>query len=209
MTTATRSRLTLPERVLYAAEVEPVTRGGVVSGLQGRAVPYAVWTNRGFFMESVAAGAFDKSISEAAAGLPLLLFHDDERMPIGLSREWISRPEALYGDWSLDEGEEAQRAGALARDGLLGWFSVGHMPIRSSWDYVAADAWDPDKGPAFMDHVTRIESRLVETSLVSTPAFASARVLETYARTSVARSPGATATPRLAAWRRWRATLGD
>jgi len=54
MTTPT---LTAPEVILYETTATPLDRVGPVTRIEGRAVPYGVWTNRGYFMESVAPGA--------------------------------------------------------------------------------------------------------------------------------------------------------
>ena len=193
------------EVVLYQARLEPVPVHGALDHIEGRAVPYRVWTNRGVFMESVGEGCFDKSVEEAAAGLPLLLFHDDESFPIGLSTAWDSRKDGLHGVWRLDGDERAQHAARLARDGLLAWFSVGHAPIRSEWEFVHPDKWDPPKGPEFMDRVTRVESRLLETSLVSTPAFSQAQVR--LVRSADAMRVRAERRPSLRAWQEWREGL--
>ena len=199
-----------PTLVLYEAALErPKTEDGFTT-MTGRAVPYGVWTNRGWFMESVAYGAFDKSIKEAAGGgLPLHLFHDSDSFPIGVSTSWESKKDALYGTWRLDKGPEAQRAAQLAADGMLVYLSVGHAPIRSTWEYVASEDWGPDLGPEHMDRLTRVESRLVEVSLLTAPAFPQAQLLslnsaegdpETRRRRDVVR-------PSLRAWQSWAATL--
>jgi len=175
-----RLRTDAAEVVLYEAAIEPVRVHGALTHIEGRAVPYGIWTNRGVFEESVAAGCFDKSVREAASALPLLLFHDDEQFPIGISEQWESRPDGkdsgLFGVWRMAEDDRAQRAAELAADGMLNYFSVGHTPVRSEWDFVDPKLWDPAMGPGYIDKVTRIEGRLVETSLVSTPAFAEAQV---------------------------------
>lgn len=194
------------EVVLYQAALEPVPVHGALDHIEGRAVPYRVWTNRGVFMESVGEGCFDKSVAEAATGLPLLLFHNDEEFPIGLSESWDSRKDGLHGVWRLDNDDRAQRAAQLAQEGMLGWFSVGHSPIRSEWEFVHPDKWDPPKGPEYMDRVTRIESRMVETSLVSTPAFHQAQVK--LVRSADALRVRSERRPSLRAWQEWRATLG-
>jgi HK97 family phage prohead protease len=212
MTTPT---LTAPEVILYETTATPLDRVGPVTRIEGRAVPYGVWTNRGYFMESVAPGALSKSIAEAAKGLPLLLFHDDHSWPVGLSEGWDDRKDALYGVWRLDKSPEAQRAGELARDGMLRWFSVGISPIRNDWQTVPPEKWNPDLGPEFMDKLTRVEARLVETSLLTVPAFPTAEVLATYGaqlrrtleRTTIPREPHAEQRPNLRAWRDWRAGL--
>lgn len=198
------------QTVIYEAVIDKVGRDGPLTELRGRAVPYGAWTNRGWYMESVAAGAFEKSITEAAAtGLPLHLFHDSDRFPVGVSTEWDSRKDALYGVWRLDAGPEAQRAAELARDGLLGYMSVGHAPIRSSWEYIGTDEWNPDLGPDHMDRLTRIESRLVEVSLLTVPAFPQAQVLSVAGAT---RDPEVIRRrddrrPALKAWQGWRAEI--
>lgn len=210
MTTLTR--VDAPEIVLYETALAPVVDQGAYVGLSGLAVPYNVFANRGWFMEQVAPGAFDKSIQEAAAGLPLLLFHDDESMPVGVSTGWDSRADGLYGTWRLDSRAEAQEAGRLADQGLLRWFSVGHQPIRSEWDRV--DDWDPDLGPDHMDRLTRIEARLLETSLLTTPAFPTAQVDAVERAAALAglrvryertreRPRDGDYRPALRAWRRW------
>lgn len=199
-----------PQLVIYEATLEVPAKDGPLTELKGRAVPYGVWTNRGWFMESVARGCFDKSLAEAAAGLPLHLFHDSDRFPIGVSTSWESRKDALYGTWRLDGGEEAQRAAQLAQDGLLVYMSVGHAPIRSDWDFVDTDEWNPDLGPDHMDRLTRVESRLVETSLLTAPAFPQAQVLSLNAAAldpDLRRRRDAIR-PSLRAWQGWRASVG-
>src|SRR5262245_25922155 len=129
--------------VLYETTVEKVGRDGPFTELQGRAVPYGVWTNRGIFMESVRHGAFDKSLDENGLSIPLHLFHDSDSYPIGVATAWDRKRDALYGVWRLDGGEEAQRAATLAHDGLLGYMSVGHSPIRNEWEFVSPEEWNP------------------------------------------------------------------
>ena len=215
MTSPTTTATAAPEIVLYETAVEPVDKAGPVTRLSGRAVPYGIWTNRGWFLERVQAGALAKSIAEAATGLPLHLFHDTDTYPVGISEEWDDRKDALYGIWRLDQGPEGRRAGELARDGLLRWFSVGIAPIRSEWQTIAPDKWNPDMGPDYMDRLTRVEARLLEASLVTVPAFPTAEVLATYGarmrakleRTDVPRRPHADPFPHRRAWAEWRRQL--
>jgi len=200
----TRDRQT----VIYEAVLQPIHRTDAYTELRGRAVPYGVWANRGWFLESVRSGTFDKSLDESAAtGLPLHLFHDSEAFPIGVSREWDRQKTALDGVWRLDGSPEAQRAAQLAADGLLAYMSVGHAPIRSEWDMIDPAEWNPDLGPDHMDRLTRVESRLVEVSLVTVPAFPQAQVLSV---ASAQRDPElarrrAVVRPSLRAWQGWRA----
>src|SRR5262245_34844993 len=120
----TTTRPAQRETVLYEARLEPLPVHGALTHIEGRAMPYNVWTNRGWYMESVDFGALDKSLAESAAALPLHLFHKDDQWPIGVSERWESRKSGLNGVWRLDDSDEAQRAAKLARDGLLSYFSV-------------------------------------------------------------------------------------
>ena len=61
--------------------------------LEGRAVPYNRWADIGWFRERFLPGSFTKSIREAARKLPLLLWHDNNTFPVGVSHErrgWTS-----------------------------------------------------------------------------------------------------------------------
>lgn len=165
----------------------PEVRTNPVAGLQLRdldvdqhltelhaiAVPYNVSADIGWFTEEFAPGSLAKSIKESARALPLLLFHDAQSFPIGVAREWDEKPDGLYGTWELTESEVAQRAAKLARDGVLNFMSIRFAPIRSEWTY--AEDFNPDVTGG-KDHVRRTEARLVETSLVSTPAYNGAAV---------------------------------
>jgi len=175
--------------------------------MEGRACPYNVFTTRWWFMEQFAAGLFDKSIKESAAALPLLIFHDDMTWPIGHASEWRSDADGLYGVWKLDSSAEAQRAARMAKEGHLSYLSVGYQPVLSDWEMTELDDWDPDD-VATLDKVTRREARLVETSVVSTPAFKDAEIqLVRSAEQGSRPRRHAEAYPKLAVWRDWRSTI--
>jgi hypothetical protein len=169
--------------------------------LEGRAVPYGESTNVGWYFEQMADGVFDKSIAEAARTLPLLLWHDNRTWPIGKATEWRSVPgDGLYGVWALNDSPDAQRGARLARDGYLTGMSVGYTPVRSNWDLLGDDEWDPSNDR--LDTVTRLEARLEETSLTPTPAFAGAQVQLVRSADRRGRTAGVRrAAPELAAWR--------
>ncbi len=174
MTITTQTTQT-EQRVFAGLRLE--TRAETVNGhqfLHGRAVPYDKPADIGWFLEEHTAGSFAKSIKEAARGLPLLLFHDSRAFPIGRADEWDDNAEGLDGIWKLDGSQEAQRAAQLADDEMLSYMSVGFSPIRSQWTFV--EEWNPELGPEGKDSVRRLESRLLEVSLVSTPAFKEAAV---------------------------------
>lgn len=198
-----------PERCLFTAtlKLDQVDTTAGYTYLEGRAAPYGIFTNRGWFLEAFADGLFDKSIKEAAAALPLLLWHDSTFWPIGSSAEWKSiTSDGLYGVWKLDQHADAQRAAQLAKDGHLAYLSVGYMPMRSTWSMSDVDEWDPADAST-LDKVVREEARLVETSVLSTPAFNSAQVTLVRSGERSRRPQRAEKRPHLAEWKDWRASI--
>ncbi len=162
------------EKRIHGLELRDVETTDSLSMLRATAVPYGKDADIGWFVEQFQAGALAKSIKEAAAALPLLMFHDNRTWPIGAAAEWDDGSSELVGTWKLDGSVEAQRAGQLVKDGMLNFMSIGFQPIRSQWVYV--DDWNPDLGPEHKDRVTRLEARLLETSMTSTPAYKDAAV---------------------------------
>jgi len=210
------TRLQPDEVRLYGAVLEvrdvDVAGRGPYTHIEGRAVPYSTWADVGWYLEQHQAGSFARSTTGGAGRtLPLLLFHDNHSFPIGGSVEWTSEEDGLHGAWALNDRPEAQEAAKLARSGELGYLSIGFSPIRSEWEF--ADDWDPGEY-AKKDKVTRVESRLLEVSMVATPAFETAQI--TLVRHRIERgerADGAPAVPpppghpRLDEWRRERAML--
>jgi HK97 family phage prohead protease len=165
-------------------------------------VPYDDPADIGWYLEEHAPGSLAKSIKEAARSLPLLLQHDERVFPIGVASEWDDSATALDGIWKLDNSDRAQEAARLAtpdEDGnaMLGYMSIRFAPIRSAWEY--AEDFNPSLGSDHKDKVRRLESRLVEVSLVSTPAFKNAAVefVRTAERQRVLEDP----TAAVKAWR--------
>lgn len=168
------------ERRVQGLQLRDVETTESLSMMRATAVPYGKPADIGWFLETFQAGSLAKSIKEAAADLPLLLFHENRSFPIGAADEWKDDANELEGTWRLDDSPEAQRAAELAKPvedggkGMLSGMSIGFQPIRSAWEYV--DDWNPDLGPEHKDRVLRQEARLLEVSLVSTPAFKEAAV---------------------------------
>lgn len=166
--------------------------------LFGRAVPYDVEIDLGWYVESMAPGVFAKSIRESARELPLLLFHDSSSLDtiIGRAESWedgkskIDGVLGLDGVWKFDRSDEARRAADKAEDGSLGFMSVQFIP--KSGEAGSLFSWDDDD----VLHVRRIEARLLETSLTPTPAYNAAAV-------SKVRSRPQLGTPRLDRWSTW------
>lgn len=168
----------IDERRTLGIELREVETTASLSMLRGKAVPYDEQTDIGWFLESFAQGSLGKSARESAAALPLMLFHGPDRggspFPAGSISRWDEQASGLYGEWRLADDLEAQRAARLAKDGHLNRMSIRFSPIRSTWTYV--EDFNPDLGASHKDSVVRVEARLLETSLVATPAYESAVV---------------------------------
>ena len=148
--------------------------------LRGRAVPYGVWTDTGWYMERIMPGTFTKSIREAASRLPLLLFHDSRSFPIGASEEWIENDDGLDGVWDLDpDDEDAMTALRKVRLRMLTGMSVGFVPIEE-YRTVKGKRIDVNTDVELDEDgipwVTRRQARLLETSLTPTPAYVGAQI---------------------------------
>lgn len=180
-------------------------QSGTLQWLEGIAVPYNREADIGWFVESFAPGSLAASIKEAARSLPLHLFHDSQTMPIGVASEWRDGTDLLEGVWKLDDSDLAQRAARMAtpdpESGVapLGYMSIRFAPIRSDWVY--AEDFNPDLGPNHKDRVVRTKARLLETSLVSTPAYVGATV--SFTRTGEHAINRAASGREIAGWREY------
>lgn len=151
-------------RSTAAAVLDKPTTGKQLTRISGRAVPYNRPTDIGPFVETFSPGAFRDSIA-ATPSLPLLTYHDATRHPIGVSVAWEERADGLYGTWRLDSSAAAQEAARLVAGGFLSFLSIRFAPDRDT------DQWEI-RGDR--EYVTRTRARLLEVSLVSTPAYAEA-----------------------------------
>jgi hypothetical protein len=145
--------------------------------LEGQAVPYNVWEDVGPFVERHALDSFKRSTNGGSGKTaPLLLFHDNKRMPVGHAYRW-THDGGLHGVWKLNDSPDAQRAAEMAQSGDLVGLSVGFMDAEApDWEFLAWEDWAPGLGPDHKDKVTRRQSRLIEVSLTPTPAFGDAGV---------------------------------
>lgn len=172
----TTTDITAPERRIAALNVQEADlEKRTITGI---AVPYNEPANiNGRYVEIMAPGVFKKSIKEAAASLPLLAMHNrEERWPIGKAIHWEDTAKALLGTWEFADTGEAREAYGMIRDGFSVGLSVGFQPIRND---VAMDGDIPV--------VTRLEARMLETSVVSTPQYQSSVV--TMVRTAGVKPP--------------------
>ena len=168
--------------------------------LAGRAVPYGSWEDiGGWFLESFAPGSLARTTRDNPR-LPLLLFHDSRRFPVGRVDKWVDTEGGMNAVWKMDTAVDAQEAARLARDGMLTGLSVGFVPIAQDLEDRDGREWH-----------TITEARLLEVSMTPTPAYAGAQVQHVRSRQmdqkiSEARAGGWQYKPTSAA-RSWRANL--
>lgn len=111
--------------------------------------------------ERFAFGSFGKTIKERGDRVKLLLQHD-HREPIGRAVLLREDTAGLYGEFRVSAVPAGDQAIELVRDGVLDSFSVGFAAIKHTRDG---------------DVTVRTEVALREASLVTFPAYDTARVL--------------------------------
>lgn len=161
----------------FAGDLSIRSDGRTITGL---AVPFGVPARVSdggpSYLEVWQRGAFTKTIAQRGHLVKLLVMHDRQTMPIGRATKLTETADGLVGEFRVSDVPGGNDALTLVRDGALDGLSIGFAPLRQS-----------TRG----DTVTRIEARLDEVSLVSFPAFDSARVLAVrsadYPRLSIAR----------------------
>lgn len=159
----------------------------------GLAAPYNVRTIvGGLFAETLLPGVFKKSVTERAKNLPLMLNHQHKEMPVGKAVAWEEQERGLLGAWEMDSRAEAREAYRLVEEGLLTGLSVGFDPILNR---VAQE----EDG---LIHVSRVEARLLETSLTPIAQYEEARVLVTRTAGPPEYAPPAPR-PNLERWSKW------
>lgn len=134
----------------------------------GEVIPYDTTTYlvRDPNGEQIARGAFAKSISERRSRIPLFVNHDHSLIH-GLSTEWHDEPGSLLGTFKVKEGSAGDQILADARDGYWPGLSIDFAPVITGRD---------------RDGVGIVkEGKLLGVSLVTIPAYDTARVLATRA----------------------------
>lgn len=131
----------------------------------GTVVPYNAPTEvedfQGRYVETIAPGAFSRSIRERGGKVRLFTQHDTRRLPIGRASVLEERADGLYAEFTLPRTRDADEALELVATGTVDGFSIGFRPVR--------DEWSRDRSS-----VKRLEAALMEVSLVHSPAYPSA-----------------------------------
>lgn len=126
--------------------------------------PTQIRDSLGTYTEVIERGAFARTIRERGPErVKLLALHDAAQFPIGRATLLREDPNGLYAEFRVAATPRGDEALQLVREGALDGLSIGFVPIR--------DAWSNDGGTR-----TLLEVKLLEVSLVSWPAYDSARV---------------------------------
>ncbi len=146
-------RLDLPFEIRASAEDT-----GDGRTLEGRIVPYDSEIEVGETKESFARGVFaDTDPSEV-----VLLWQHNTAEPIGRMTALDDEEDGAYGTFRLADTARAREAWSMANDGILRGLSVGFASLEAR----------KNKGTR-----THTKARLMETSLVTFPAYPTAGVL--------------------------------
>lgn len=113
------------------------------------------------YLERFAFGSFAKTIKERGDRVKLLMQHDSHE-PIGRAVMLREDAAGLFGEFRVSAVPAGDQALELVRDGVIDSFSVGFAPIKHTRDG---------------DVTVRTEVALREASLVTFPAYDTARVL--------------------------------
>ena len=113
------------------------------------------------YVERFARGSFSKTIKERGDRVKLLLQHNSHE-PIGRAVSLREDAAGLFGEFRVSSVPAGDQAIELVRDGVLDSFSVGFAPIKHVREG---------------DVTVRTEVALREASLVTFPAYDTARIL--------------------------------
>ena len=130
--------------------------------ISGVIVPFNTRTQIGHFTETFEPGSFTRTIAERGTRVKLLFGHDTNR-PLGRAVTLTEERRGLVGTFKVARTIAGDEAIELVRSGAFDSFSVGFTPIT--------DRWSRNR-----DHVDRLEVKLLETSLVTLPAYETARI---------------------------------
>lgn len=125
--------------------------------------PQPIFDFDGEYDEVHTFGEFKRSIAERGDRIKLLSQHDRRTNPLGRAVLLEERRSGLYAEFKVSATQAGDEALELIRDGVLDSFSIGFQPIREQWNVGRTKR-------------TLTESKLTEISLVTFPAFESAKV---------------------------------
>lgn len=150
----------------YAGDIE--LRGGDGRTLTGLAAPFNapadIYEGGHQFSESIAAGAFARTITQRGGRVALHAVHDTSRkLPLGRTESMVEAADGLRIEARISKTQAGDEVLELIKDGALSGLSIGFSPVREQWS---------------KDGKTRTlqEIALREISVVDQPAYASAQI---------------------------------
>lgn len=138
--------------------------------LTGIAVPFGQVINTWEGRET-----FDPDCVFDGADTAKIMWQHDRTTPIGVITKATPTSEGLKIDARISDTQAGRDALTLVRDGVIDSLSIGFQPIEDAYD---------DAGVTHRRHV-----RLLETSLVSFPAYSAARITGTRSATTTTTTP--------------------
>lgn len=129
----------------------------------GLAAPFNVEARIGNrFIETIAPGAFKRTLQQRAEKVKVLYRHDDN-MLIGAAKRLEERADGLHVELRISKTRLGDEILELINDGALDSFSIGFYPEKESWSQ--------DR-----KRVVRTEVKLAEVSVVANPAYVGAAI---------------------------------
>ena len=152
--------------VTASANVTPALACVSERTIAGLAVPYGPVGNSSAGAITFAAGSLNWT---GTGRVKLLKQHDPERV-LGFATKLEERPEGLWAEFSIPDGEEGDKALTEAADGRRDGLSVGVMLSEETINSLTQKWAEGDNSP------TAAAGELLEISQVSIPAFRDSRI---------------------------------
>jgi len=147
-----------------ALQIRAVGDGLTISGLAAPFdTPTEISDSMGTYVETIAPGAFARTIAERADRVKVYAQHDTGQLPVGKAVSLTESRDGLRAVLQLSNTSAGRDLATLARDGVVTGLSIGFQAIRDSWNTQRAER-----------RLTEI--RLQEISLTPFPAYATAQV---------------------------------
>ena len=150
----------------YSADLE--LRGGDGRTLVGLAAPFNapadIFEHGQRFTETIAPGAFSRTIAQRGGKVPLHAVHDVTRkLPLGPVHKMTETGDGLRIEARISKTQAGDEVLELIRDGALSGLSIGFSPVREQWSKDGKNR-------------TLQEIALREISVVDAPAYREAQI---------------------------------
>lgn len=127
----------LAERSAFRFDVRTIeTKAAEGGGQVGIVTGYAsVFGNVDDGYDVVNRGAFTKTLSENGGVMPVLLCHDDDDLPVGVTSSAAEDDYGLLVTMELNlDTQRGREAFALVKQGALRGLSIGYRAVKEAWN---------------------------------------------------------------------------